>query len=116
MDKRWAEIERIYHAARELDKSAPPAYLAKACAGDESLRREVESLLAQADQAGSFLESPAIEVAAEALAKDQPGGRLSEQSAAALEPGGMVWHYGLTGKSGWGGMEEVYPPRSLHSQ
>ena len=34
MDERWAEIERIYHAAQELDRSKCTAYLTKACAGD----------------------------------------------------------------------------------
>ncbi|MEJ2006994.1 MAG: hypothetical protein P8Z30_02375, partial [Acidobacteriota bacterium] len=65
---RWQEIERLYHSALEMDKSVRPAFLAKACAGDEALRREVESLLAHEDQAGSFLKTPAIDVAAEALA------------------------------------------------
>ncbi len=64
MDNRWQQIERIYHAARELDKDARAEFLAKACAGDDDLRREVESLLVQADQHESFLQSPAIEAAA----------------------------------------------------
>ena len=64
MDERWQEIERIYHAARELDGAARAEFLAKACAGDDDLRREVESLLAQDAELGSFLQSPAIEVAA----------------------------------------------------
>ena len=58
MDNRWQQIERIYHAARELDKDARAEFLAKACAGDDDLRREVESLLVQADQHESFLQSP----------------------------------------------------------
>jgi eukaryotic-like serine/threonine-protein kinase len=61
MNERWQEIERIFHAARELDGSARAEFLAKACAGDDDLRREVESLLVQADQVGTFLELPAIE-------------------------------------------------------
>lgn len=52
MNERWQEIERIYHAARELDASAQAEFLAKACAGDDDLRREVESLLVQQEQAG----------------------------------------------------------------
>ena len=70
MNNRWQQIERIYHAARELDANARAEFLAKACAGDDSLRQEVEHLLVQADQAGSFLESPAIEVAAGAMMKE----------------------------------------------
>ena len=71
MNDRWQKIERIYHTARELDGGARAEFLAKACAGDDDLRREVEALLAQADQAGSFLESPAIKVAAGAMAKER---------------------------------------------
>jgi hypothetical protein len=67
MHERWQEIERIYHAARGLDGTARADFLAKACAGDEDLRGEVESLLVQADQHESFLQSPAIEEAAGAL-------------------------------------------------
>jgi len=44
----------------------------QACAGDEALRRRVESLLAHSAQASrSFLEEPALEVAAKALAEDR---------------------------------------------
>jgi eukaryotic-like serine/threonine-protein kinase len=105
MNERWEEIERLYHAARELDAGARAAFLAKACAGDDDLRREVESLLAHADQAGSFLETPAIEMAAEALAM---GKQLSDPE---LETGTMVAHYRLIGKIGEGGMGEVYRAR-----
>ncbi|HXJ17126.1 MAG TPA: hypothetical protein VNM68_07985 [Candidatus Polarisedimenticolia bacterium] len=41
MDECWREIERIYHAARGLDKAARAELLAKACASDDDLRREV---------------------------------------------------------------------------
>src|SRR5262245_52880356 len=42
-----AAVERLYHTAltRPIDERA--AFLAEACAGDEALRREVESPLAQ---------------------------------------------------------------------
>jgi eukaryotic-like serine/threonine-protein kinase len=105
MDDRWQEIERIYHAARELDPNARPLFLARECAGDSRLLRQVEFLLDQADQAGSFLESPAMEVAAEALAKEK---QLSDPSKPAFEPGFMIAHYRLTGKIGEGGMGVVY--------
>ena len=75
--ERWLEIEQLYHAALERDERARAAFLAKACGGDESLRREVESLLESDAQAGSFIESPAIEVAARSMAVD---GRLQGSS------------------------------------
>jgi eukaryotic-like serine/threonine-protein kinase len=54
---RWQEIERLYHASCERRPEERPAYLESACGGDEALRREVESLLANDDKAGRFLES-----------------------------------------------------------
>ena len=61
--ERLREIERLYHAALEREESQRSALLEKACTGDPSLRREVESLLAH-DEAATFLDSPAIKVVA----------------------------------------------------
>ena len=43
---RWRQISHLYHAAmaREGDRAA---FLEEACAGDEALRPDVESLLAR---------------------------------------------------------------------
>ncbi|HEY0050994.1 MAG TPA: protein kinase [Pyrinomonadaceae bacterium] len=54
---RWQKIEDIFQTA--LDKPTPAkreAYLAEACAGDASLRAEVEKLLAQFDEAEDYAE------------------------------------------------------------
>jgi hypothetical protein len=52
--------------------------LLRACAGDEALEREVRSLLASQRDAGSFMASPAMEIAARALVSNAkvPGTRL----------------------------------------
>src|SRR5215813_629245 len=72
MDRvRWEQIERLYHAALEQDPEAREAFLDEACAGDELLRGDVESLLHCDARAERFMESPALEVAARALAADQ---------------------------------------------
>jgi serine/threonine-protein kinase len=67
--ERWLKIERLYHRAHERDASERAQFLAEACAGDESLRGEVESLLAQGEGTGSFLGTPAMDVAAQDLAR-----------------------------------------------
>ena len=45
--ERLREIERLFHEARERPPAERDAWLARACADDPTLRREVESLLAQ---------------------------------------------------------------------
>ena len=47
--QRWARIEALYHAALAKRPDERPAHLAAACADDPELRREIESLLACAD-------------------------------------------------------------------
>jgi hypothetical protein len=54
--ERSQEIERLYHGARERNPSERCVFLDRACAADESLRAEVESLLAWREQAAGFLE------------------------------------------------------------
>ena len=102
--ERWQKVEQIYHAALEREEGQRATFLKEACGGDDSLRREVESLLAQEGATGSFLEAPALEVAARGLAE--------EQARSEGDEGGMVGktlsRYRVLGKLGAGGMGEVY--------
>jgi hypothetical protein len=59
--RRWGEIERLYHLAREREAGEREKLLAEGCAGDEPLRREVESLLARPPEGQDFLEAPALD-------------------------------------------------------
>ena len=43
--KRWGQLARLHRAALEREEGQRAAFLQEACAGDEELRREVESLL-----------------------------------------------------------------------
>ncbi len=56
--RRWERLREIYGAARSIDPAQRGEYLAQACGGDEALRAELESLLAQPSE-DSFLQDPA---------------------------------------------------------
>src|SRR5215831_10586776 len=56
---RWAPVEQQYHEALTRGATERGAFLADACDGDETLRREVESLLEHDGSAAAFLSTPA---------------------------------------------------------
>ena len=56
--ERWQRIERLYHAALEVEESRRPAFLQNACGGDEALRREIE-VIAVAGEAGGKIHGDA---------------------------------------------------------
>ncbi|HEY3138889.1 MAG TPA: protein kinase [Blastocatellia bacterium] len=96
--ERWQQVEKLYHAALEREASQRADFLNKACAGDEDLRRDVESLLAYQDRAENFIELPALEVAAKAITDDE----------SSLLVGRAFSHYKIWSLLGAGGMGEVY--------
>ena len=69
--ERWRRVEHLYHAALERDAAERRTCLSDACAGDPSLRPEVESLLGYEDNADHFLEAPAAQAAAMMVATGQ---------------------------------------------
>lgn len=97
--ERWQRIERLYHAALDLAEDERADFLERECDGDEPLKKEVASLLAQAEGTGGFLEAPAMEVAAKALAMSAAGaGKLPA----------AIGRYRIIGLLGEGGMGAVY--------
>ena len=99
--EQWHKIEKLYHSALEREADQRTAFLAEACAGNDSLRREVESLLAHQPQAENLLETPVMEVAAKVCADDQ-GDSLVGRS---------LGSYKILSRLGAGGMGEVYQAR-----
>lgn len=104
---RWEQIERLYYAALERELGARDAFLDETCAGDEALRREVAGLLACDVPSDSFIQSPAIEIAARALAADLPA-ETSTNTTSSLIVGDQIGAYQLLGLLGRGGMGEVH--------
>lgn len=68
--ERWQLIKQIYDATLERKPGQRAAFLQEACGGDDELRREVESLLAEDETGQGFLESPALEIAAKVFARN----------------------------------------------
>ena len=68
---RWKQVDDVLQSVLDRAPEERDAFLRQACVGDETLEREVRSLLTSEEPAGSFLENPALEVAARALARHQ---------------------------------------------
>ncbi|HET8781423.1 MAG TPA: protein kinase [Pyrinomonadaceae bacterium] len=100
--ERWRQIERLLQEALEHDPGEQADFLERACAGEPSLREEVELLLASQPDA-NFLAANALEDATILLGEDEPDPLLGRNFA----------HYYVEAKLGAGGMGEVYLARDL---
>jgi len=94
----WQQIERIYHEALRREPSERSTFLDEACAGNEAMRGEVESLLSYDEAARDFIDEPAIEIAARQRALDQALKLIGEQ----------IGSYKILSRVGTGGMGDVY--------
>ena len=97
----WTTVKRIHQSALDSDPSERATFVDESCGSDETLRREVQSLLTYAAEAETFLERPAVDIA-----PTPPG-----ESQEATLVGRTLSHYQVLSLLGAGGMGEVYLAR-----
>jgi len=108
--ERWQQISRIFKSAISLDPEARNTYVAGQCGSDDSLRAEVEKLIASHQQASEedFIGGMAAEAAAPLLVvvEDEAG-----PPQRTLNNGQQFGSYVILDALGAGGMGEVYLAR-----
>lgn len=101
------KLEKLYLEASALAPAERADFLAKVCGPDESLRREVESLLVYEDAADSFMDVSAFQMEMKSLAEGW------EEISAALT-GRSIGRYQVQERVGAGGMGVVYHALDTH--
>jgi serine/threonine protein kinase/tetratricopeptide (TPR) repeat protein/TolB-like protein len=94
MPEKWDQVKELFGLALERDPAERGDFLRLACAGDDSLRSEVQSLLSSFDGASTFLE-------------DCPAADLLSVHSRAIA-GRRVGAYRILRELGRGGMAVVY--------
>ena len=94
--------EELFAAALALPVAERAAYLKRECGEDAELLRRVEDLLQVHEEAGDFLEAPAVSDLRNAARAGEPKPRLEEA------PGAVIGPYKLLQKIGEGGCGIVY--------
>ncbi len=95
---RWKQIDQILDGALQREGSERKGFLDEACSGDASLRQEVEGLLEASERGKGFIEAPALEVTAQAMAQNQVQSMVGRE----------IGSYKVLSLLGTGGMGEVY--------
>jgi serine/threonine protein kinase len=93
----WRRVRDLFEQALDRDPGDVHRWVEQQTVREPSLRREVMSLLAHHDTAGSFLAAPLSERAPELFLEDDE-----------LKPGTTVGAYKIIGEIGRGGMGRVY--------
>ena len=92
-NERWQLLEKLFHVALERREDRA-SFLSEVCAGDESLRQQIEGLLKAHDRAGEFIEHPPRDQAARALCASETTPTVNQQF-------GTYVVLSLLGEAGW---------------
>jgi serine/threonine protein kinase/Tol biopolymer transport system component/tetratricopeptide (TPR) repeat protein len=97
--ERWKKVEKVFNSALKQAPEEQSAYLEQACEGDESLLRQVETLIASYKKAGDFIsQTPSTQ---------QESERPAEDTGSALI-GRRIGSYKIVRQIGRGGMGSVF--------
>ena len=94
--ERWGIISKIFNEAAALKVEERRTFIEEACAGNQALIAEIESLLSAHELAGDFIENPIVENVV---------GDISEMPTLT---GTLIGHYRIDKSIGRGGMGDVY--------
>lgn len=96
--ERYNQLVALFHAVETHRPEARLAFLSEACRGDQTLRSEVEAMLASDQTGDQFLDIPLDDLASDAL--------MSDRNRCLI--GQTLGDYRITALLGIGGMGSVY--------
>jgi serine/threonine protein kinase/Flp pilus assembly protein TadD len=97
-NEKWEHVKEIFDAALWRTQEERAEFLDEICANDETVRREVESLLSSFDHAENFMNQPVVGEILEAVTIKRN----------VFAEGHRLGHYEIIEQIGAGGMGEVY--------